>query len=1291
MDQTMLDSHLVEVRAHWDPVCPHRPQLYLRTIPGFLALMNLSLAPFLRPALLVAKSFARKALPLALLVATITAAQADPGAQTDRASITVTPLTRQASAPAAWQTIYDYSGGDVLPPGTRIIANGKWIEPVVRKDKSGVTFAFPDLPDQPQSAQYLNLGYAVDLPLANYPTRTTIHYTSFRASLLQLTPADDNETRLSSQIGEVPSIHNEAETPHAHALVLDYEKPGQMTATFDDQDVSSSFGFRGRPIADTMPVPGAMLVQGLALRGQFTQQPDDKGDWLTIHSWKIEQMRPPLESSAVAAVDLKVPGTRPIRVTIEVANEQNESQGYLLRDALVSPGTHRLYWDGINQKQSQPVNTTWIGAGTYTFHLTTGVTAVHYAGEINNSTPKYNRESYGMVNCTAVALTPPGTTLVPAWEWRGRDKRKLDTTDSVQLLSVFYDAKYGQWVGSDGTVLHTKTGANPIQHGRSLAITPPDPNDPTNPDKQFYFASRNNIITTCSLPSRSQKTTTKEFASPDWNRPPAGFVPFQVRIGLVPRMIGPQHDLTFEMQQLPTNDLHAEWVYRNVRLYEEGQPDPGPISFQPSFFTARIGKQQTKPNTIAPIPPGSVMIEDDGHTLHLKNSGSLNYPFEYTITPHTILAFDLNVLDKSNVGYSNGIGLDSQPFEKFVNREGHFFNFMSFVIPGVFGFYDPAIGAYNYPFYKPNTLYTDALTGPPLGVPFSVETGFLWQPGYYGVTISEDGKYLFACNNADHRLEVRDISTDGGLVAKIPVDYPMFSVLLPEGASGAPKGTRYLFLTTVTEGLLRITWNLADNSFGKPVSIIPASEFAYPRGIAYSAPANRLFVCDTFNVDRSKAANQIVVIDPQTGKILSRFGKKGGVDPNTGGDIRDDVFTCPLTIVADSKGALWINDYYSCGVRKYDFDATSNNLTLERRVFGPNTTNDSHFYWMPGDPPTKFWTLSEFLVRNESQIDADGRFSNVRPTSATYPTWTDLLRPYGHLTTIGDRKYGVFDCNVFEQVDGGWVPCFRFGESAGKAAREAGLLALPGESPTDLDKAIAASGDVDWEKRPWAWSDLNGDGRIQYSAAQPEFQIAFNSKIVFDGYIPPSGCLRSPDGAFVRTAKGGLVVIPRKTVNGHIVYTWDDAKIIPRDDPNAASDVLAQDGRYYALTSSTQRHDMGEKVISKISCYDETGKRLWARDQNDFSLICLQSLGKGMISVMDRGGWSTTGPVILRTSDGDQAGEVYCQESGDCWSNGALRSDPDTAYIGMVQAYKVTGLSTVKTATVTATLPQGGP
>src|SRR5437868_4529624 len=104
----------------------------------------------------------------ALALLSLTTARGGTTAQTDLASITVTPLTRQAGAKADWQTIYDYSGGAALPPGTSIISEGKWIDPPVHKDASGVTFSFPDLPDQHEAAQMLRIGFAYNRPISNY-------------------------------------------------------------------------------------------------------------------------------------------------------------------------------------------------------------------------------------------------------------------------------------------------------------------------------------------------------------------------------------------------------------------------------------------------------------------------------------------------------------------------------------------------------------------------------------------------------------------------------------------------------------------------------------------------------------------------------------------------------------------------------------------------------------------------------------------------------------------------------------------------------------------------------------------------------------------------------------------------------------------------------------------------------------------------------------------------------------------------------------------------------------------
>ena len=241
----------------------------------------------------------------------------------------------------------------------------------------------------------------------------------------------------------------------------------------------------------------------------------------------------------------------------------------------------------------------------------------------------------------------------------------------------------------------------------------------------------------------------------------------------------------------------------------------------------------------------------------------------------------------------------------------------------------------------------------------------------------------------------------------------------------------------------------------------------------------------------------------------------------------------------------------------------------------------------------------------------------------------------------------------------------------------------------DLDKAIAASGDPDWGARPWVWSDLNGDGKMEYTKDNPEFKIDFNSKISLEGKMP-STCFRSSDGSYVcpcNDKKGGeasLLVVPPKMVNGNPSYDWKDAKIVPCAPGTRISDVLAQDGRFYVLRSS--RGLGGE---SHIECYDESGKLLWTREHTTEDLQSLQSLGDGMFTIMDRG-FFTVGPVTIRTKDGDLVSQLMCQDAGDTWANGALRSDADTGYVGLVQVYKFTGLSTVTSAAATVNLPRAG-
>jgi len=67
-----------------------------------------------------------------------------------------------------------------------------------------------------------------------------------------------------------------------------------------------------------------------------------------------------------------------------------------------------------------------------------------------------------------------------------------------------------------------------------------------------------------------------------------------------------------------------------------------------------------------------------------------------------------------------------------------------------------------------------------------------------------------------------------------------------------------------------------------------------------------------------------------------------------------------------------------------------------------------------------------------------------------------------------------------------------------------------------------------------------------------------------------------------------------------------------------------------------------------------------------------------MISTLERSFFN--GLVSIRTTSGDLVCQVLCKEPGDVWSQGTLRVDDDTAYLGLAQAYKISGLSTVQTA-----------
>ena len=386
-----------------------------------------------------------------------------------------------------------------------------------------------------------------------------------------------------------------------NTLVVTMNGENGPSVTMNGQDATDLFiGKRGTGISRLKP--SAMLMNGIEIDNDVTQLPHNKGDWFAVKAFKVEQLRPPLENSSEAAVDLTVPGSEPVTVTIEVVDAWNDSKGYVLRDAVVAPGKYRLYWDGIDQNNIAAQNTAWIGSGSYTFRMTTSKTAVHYVGEINNSAPKYTTTPYELVNATALAMTPPGTALPSERSPKNNasDTVKLDAIDSVQMLTAPSDANHGQWIAANGAVISTETASVPMTHGRGLAITPPDPSDPTNLEKQYYFATQNGRgdVISAPLANGADKRTPKTLTSPDWNRTKPGFVPYEIQLGQIPggATLGPQHELIFRAG-VPQEGgkLQAEWVFRNIRFYEEGSPDPGPTTFDPAKFSVRTGAPKTLP------------------------------------------------------------------------------------------------------------------------------------------------------------------------------------------------------------------------------------------------------------------------------------------------------------------------------------------------------------------------------------------------------------------------------------------------------------------------------------------------------------------------------------------------------------------------------------------------------------------------------------------------------------------------------------------------------------------------
>ncbi|NNM88489.1 MAG: hypothetical protein HKL95_08215, partial [Phycisphaerae bacterium] len=563
---------------------------------------------------------------------------------TNLAQLTITPIrpSGHGTAASGWQTIYDFSG-QTPPPGTRVFAYSKWGNPRMVRTARGIVFRFPHLAAHPPSAsQTINSGFEVERAISNYPTKVSFAWQSYFNQMpgvpyawwspFTINRGDDEFTPI---VGSAPGL-----TPVAarrsffHAVgtnhvVLRFGGRAKPVLTINGRRAGAFF----RPPL-RLPKAGAMLLPGIGISNRLLQLPPDQGKWYAIRSFRIQQWRPPLAQSAVACLHLKVPGRRSVRVTIDVVNPHNASVGYVLRDAVVAPGSYVLYWDGVESRQSQPASSTGISAGLYTFRMTTSRVRVSYAGQVNNTTPANSPGMYGLVSCTAMALTPPGTPPPPASRAYNNHVFTVQprTTNSIQLGGVGYDANMGQWIGPHGTCIYNRAGDWRMQYASGLAITPPSPDHPKNPNYQYYFASKFwsvgtsaplSSIVSCSFPHGPYPTHSRHFTSPDWNRPNR-FWHYRIALGRLPQLRGRCRYLYFKCTPAGRSGAKRrnEWIFRNLRLYQQGAKTSTPVVFRRSLFTRRRWVH-APPQAIR---PGTLRIGDHGRSVHLINARSLNYP-----------------------------------------------------------------------------------------------------------------------------------------------------------------------------------------------------------------------------------------------------------------------------------------------------------------------------------------------------------------------------------------------------------------------------------------------------------------------------------------------------------------------------------------------------------------------------------------------------------------------------------------------------------------------------------------
>lgn len=325
--------------------------------------------------------------------------------------------------------------------------------------------------------------------------------------------------------------------------------------------------------------------------------------------------------------------------------------------------------------------------------------------------------------------------------------------------------------------------------------------------------------------------------------------------------------------------------------------------------------------------------------------------------------------------------------------------------------------------------------------------------------IAATGGKLYISLFEQNQLSVLDART-GAQLDTIPVAHPV-------GVTARPDGT---LLVVSDQSVLSL------NPTTRVATPLITSQLVAPHDITTDR-AGRIYVSDW------ATSFQVKQFSP-TGTLIRAIGKAGG-RPWIGKWDANGMLV-PRGVAVTDDGKLWVAEDDSSPNRISVWNTASGSFL--REYIGPSAYGGGGFFW--GDPqdPTTFFAEGAFF-----HIDIAKKTWTPTSIAARRMSQADVFSPNGMFGVPGSRTvvhdgktYAFFSNNssVFALVkDGdrfrpvGAIGCAFLGDRRKAGNAEDGDLYLPGNAPAFFGTH---------EGQNYAWSDTNGDGRVQENEVQWE-------------------------------------------------------------------------------------------------------------------------------------------------------------------------------------------------------------